>query len=178
MSWMPALRFPAWIDRGNRGYWNGRDLRGHYTTAETIDEPCPHACCRGLRRSDRPTVRRVKDRGFDGPRWVPRKQAPERQREAKGRALRHDYALYLEAHYEQADAQTRGNMVTAAGRARGYTGADFFKPGHRPSVEHWGSEELRGWFGSGSAAAVGRGRPRAILNLTDFAASQREQETT
>ena len=63
-----------------------------------------------------------------------------------------EYAAYLHSQYLAACEATNGYMVNAGGKARGYTSTDFFKVGRRPSVERWGSEELRAWFGSGDAA--------------------------
>lgn len=63
-----------------------------------------------------------------------------------------EYAAYLHSQYLEACTATRSYMVSKAGQARGYTSTDFFKVGRRPSVERWGTDELRAWFGSANAA--------------------------
>jgi len=63
-----------------------------------------------------------------------------------------EYAAYLHGEYLAACAATNGYMVNAGGKARGFTSTDFFKVGRRPSVERWGTVELRAWFRSGDAA--------------------------
>lgn len=181
------MKWPVWITRGGRGFYVGRDNRGHFTDPETIEEPCPHACCQGpqrtvtLRRQVKPAKpakrrrtrapRRVPSRdGFGSVPWVPRQPAgsSSERRASRGRAARSDHAAYLDAHYRDADDATNGYMVNAAGKAKGITGADFFKPGRRPSVQKWGLDELRDWFRVGDAGS------RRILSAGEFAAQQRQ----
>jgi len=64
----------------------------------------------------------------------------------------------------------KGRRPHPAGRRAGYTGSDFFKAGRRPSVEKWGTDELRAWFGSGNAAAHGRGH--RVLSRTAWESQQ------
>ena len=80
-----------------------------------------------------------------------------------------DYAAYLHSQYLAACDATHSYMVSSAGMRKGYQSSDFFKVGRRPSVEKWGSDELRAWFGSGNAAqgdvtAMGR-----VLSKTEYA---------
>lgn len=159
------FKWPVWIERHGHVYYVGRDLLGHFTTAETIEEPCPHACCRGRERPVK--VRRLHDDLRSS--WQPRKALTGRAKERAGRARQeYDYASYLHAHYQAAEEATNGYMVTKAGRARGITGGDFFKPGRRPSVEKWGSDELKAWFETKDRAGT-----RRVLSRTEFDASTR-----
>lgn len=66
-----------------------------------------------------------------------------------------DHKGHLEAQRADAERATNGNMVSAAGRAKGITGDDFFKPGNRRSIEQWGSDEMKRWHGSENTAQVG-----------------------
>ena len=80
-----------------------------------------------------------------------------------------DYAAYLHSQYLAACDATHSYMVSDAGMRKGYQSFDFFKVGRRPSVERWGSDELRAWLGSVNAAAgsvTGMGR---VLSKTEYA---------
>lgn len=95
---------------------------------------------------------------------------------ARSRESAHAYEVYLNERYEAADTACRGVMVSKAGRAKGYTGADFFdanasrRPGRR-----WMSDELRGWFGDGDAAGGTKGSRGGILSATAYASQTRER---
>jgi len=82
-----------------------------------------------------------------------------------------EYAAYLEAEYAAAAHACKAYMVNAAGTARGFTGSDFFKVGRRPSVEKWGSDELRAWFGSGNAVQSDTRGSGHVLSKTEYAAA-------
>jgi hypothetical protein len=181
-----------WISGRLGAIWNGRDQRGHYTNADAVaedwpDRPvCHHACCKGKRphpkglpvmkakkRTKKPARKRAPARNaFGETPWVGRQQTTAQRKATAGAGARADYAAYLESQYRAAERATRGYMVTPAGRARGYSGRDFFKAGRRPSLERWGTEELRAWFGSGSAASTGR-RAGRVLTLAEFTAESR-----
>ena len=82
------------------------------------------------------------------------------------------FETYVHRQYLAAEEACRGHLLNAAGRARGIDPWDFFRAGRRLSVERWGSEELRAWFGSQHVATTHRqGRP--VLTYTQF----REQRT-
>lgn len=55
-----------------------------------------------------------------------------------------DYRAYLEARYDDAEQDARGNLVSAAGRARGIKARQFFS-GRRVSLRY-ASDELKDWF--------------------------------
>lgn len=184
-----------WLSGRLGAIWNGRDKRGHYTNADTVaedwpDRPvCHHACCKGKRphppglpvmrkakptssssskkSTKKPARKRAPVNRFGETPWVGRQQTAAQRKATAGAGARADYAAYLESQYRAAERATRGYMVTPAGRARGYSGRDFFKAGRRPSLERWGTEELRAWFGSGSAASTGR-RAGRVLTLSEF----------
>ena len=82
-----------------------------------------------------------------------------------------EYAAYLHSQYLEACTATRSYMVNPAGLARGYTSTDFFKVGRRPSVEKWGTEELRAWFGSVNAATSDTAGFAHVLSKTEYAAA-------
>jgi len=82
-----------------------------------------------------------------------------------------EYAAYLHSEYLAACEATNGYMVNAGGKTRGYTSTDFFKVGRRPSVERWGSEELRAWFGSGDAASSDTAGWGHVLSKTEYVAA-------
>jgi len=65
-----------------------------------------------------------------------------------------DYVVHTERLYNAAEAATNGNLVTPAGKAKGYGGKEFFafSTAHRPSRRYM-SDELRAWFGDGDTAA-------------------------
>jgi hypothetical protein len=54
-----------------------------------------------------------------------------------------EYAAYLESRAEHIEADTRGNMITRAGRERGVTVSDLLRP--RASLRY-ASEELKDWY--------------------------------
>jgi hypothetical protein len=81
-----------------------------------------------------------------------------------------EYAAYLHSEFLAACDATHSYMVSAAGIAKGYDGGDFFKVGRRPSVERWGTEELRAWFGSGNAAQSDTRGSGHVLSKTEYAA--------
>lgn len=187
------MRVPMWLEKHGRTVWNGRDNRGHFDTVDRVAEArfrgedaplCPHACCNGRRPhpAGLPVMKKRKAGASSSRKAAPRKKRPNRfgsnelgrrasqpaQRKAAGGR---DYAAYLHGQYLAAEKATRGNMVTKAGRARGYTGSDFFKAGARPSVEKWGTDELRAWFGSGNVASSGRGQ--RVLTRSQWDAQQK-----
>jgi len=90
-----------------------------------------------------------------------------------GRNERHsidaEYTSYLEAEYNAAAHATKAYMVNASGQRRGFKGSDFFKVGRRPSVEKWGSDELRAWFGSGNAVQSDTRGTGHVLSKTEYA---------
>ena len=161
-------RVPMWVEKAGRMVWNGRDTRGHYDSVDRVAEArfegkdapvCRHACCRGTRPhpAGLPVMRAKKKPAASA--WGTDKTLGRRAKPTKAgvrRSSSNDYAAYLHGQYLAADKATRGNMVTKAGRAKGYTGADFFRAGPRPSVTRWGTPELRSWFGDGNAASSGR----------------------
>jgi len=104
--------------------------------------------------------------------WQGRAQTTAQRRATGAAGVKAEYSAYLESQYRAAERATNGYMVTPAGRRAGYSGRDFFREGRRPSVEKWGTEELRAWFGSGSAASTGR-RAGRVLTLTDFQKEKR-----
>ena len=65
-------------------------------------------------------------------------------------------------------ATLSGYMVTPAGKAKGYTGGDFFavdnryRPGGR-----WMTDELRAWFGDSDTAQNGRNHG-GLLSFTAY----------
>jgi hypothetical protein len=189
-----------WLSRGARALWNGRDTRGHYTDADTVAEAypatpvCHHACCKGKRAhpaglpvmraktttssarkpAKKPARKRAPARNALGETpWVGRAQTTAQRKATTAAGARAEYDAYLESQYRAAERATKGYMVTPAGRARGYSGRDFFKAGRRPSLERWGTEELRAWFGSGSAASTGRKAGGRVLTLSEFTSSSR-----
>lgn len=76
-------------------------------------------------------------------------------REEWMRRTNEDHQAHLHAQRLDAEKATNGNMVNAAGRARGITGEDFFKPGNRRSIDQWGSDEMKRWNGSENTAQIG-----------------------
>jgi len=88
-------------------------------------------------------------------------------------ASRHDidaeYTSYLEAEYNAAAKACKAYMVSSPGLRRGFKGSDFFKVGRRPSVEKWGSDELRAWFGSGNAVQSDTRGTGHVLSKTEYA---------
>lgn len=104
------------------------------------------------------------------PRSKPQTAAQRRQ------TAQRDYADYLHERYLAAEKATRGNMVTAAGKAKGYGGADFFDADarRRPGAR-WMSDELRAWFGRGDAAAGEHGGRGGILSFTRWQAQTSER---
>lgn len=188
----PAFKWPAFIDRGGRGYYVGRDLRGHFVKPDGIEEPCTHPCCAGLakpvslaERRDRKSAgkssakrrqpagrHRVPPRDGFGVTTYQRESGPAsssatERRAAGRRAGRVSFDGYLHSHFLDAEGATHGYMVTKEAKARGITGADFFKPGRRPSVERWGSDELKAWFRKGDSGT------RRILSARDYAAQSK-----
>ena len=96
---------------------------------------------------------------------------PTRKESAADRKRREqrEYAAYCHERFQAAEKATNGNMVTKAGRAKGYTGADFFDPDarRRPGMT-WATDELRAWFGHGSAAAGHKGSRGGLLSATAY----------
>jgi hypothetical protein len=86
-----------------------------------------------------------------------------------------EYTSYLEAEYNAAAHACKAYMVSASGQRRGFKGSDFFKVGRRPSVEKWGSDELRAWFGSGNAVQSDTRGSGHVLSKTEYAAATREE---
>jgi len=80
-----------------------------------------------------------------------------------------DYAAYLHSQYLAACDATHSYMVSSAGMRKGYQSSDFFKVGRRPSVEKWGSDELRAWFGSGNAVQSDTRGSGHVLSKTEYA---------
>ena len=78
------------------------------------------------------------------------------------------YAAYVAQREDAATSATNGYMVTPAGKAKGYTGGDFFavdnryRPGRR-----WMTDELRAWFGDSDTAQVGKGGG-GVLSFTAY----------
>lgn len=96
---------------------------------------------------------------------APRRKVSERSRVAG------DYKAYLEARRNDADAETRGVLVNAAGRRRGISEGQFFTGSRRSS--RYMSEELAEWFrqnGANLSAAefraqgAGAGGRRAVYD--------------
>jgi hypothetical protein len=176
-----------WVTKAGKAFWNGRDDRGHFDTVDRVAEArfkgedaphCQHACCKG-RRAHPAGLPVMRARKKAAAKWGTDKTLGKRGRTtaaaraaSSSRAASRDYAAYLHGQYLAADKATRGNMVSKAGRRAGYTGSDFFKAGRRPSVEKWGTDELRAWFGSGNAAAHGRGH--RVLSRTAWESQQRK----
>ena len=84
--------------------------------------------------------------------YKPKAKAPTRA--STHFAAQVEYTTHLHRLESQASAATNGFMITPAGKAKGYTGADFFafSTAHRPAARYM-SPELRSWMGHSNAAA-------------------------
>lgn len=174
-------KWPIYTERaGGVFHWIGRDKHGHFTRFDDVGGPCKHWCCQNRRTKDKPHVpsRRRTGEGLAAT-GTTRSERREQEtaagrRTQRARMIRQDYAGYLHHHYLTAEDATNGNMLNASARARNMDPADFFRAGRRPSVERWGSDELRSWFGSGHVA---QGRTGArVLTLTEFEDQQTERK--
>jgi len=119
------------------------------------------------------------ERGFGkragGGTYKGRTRAPESAAQRRERAQR-DYAGYCHERFQAAEKATAGNMVTPAGRAKGYSGADFFAPDSRQRPgRKWMTEELRGWMGDGDAAGGHHGSRGGILSFTAYEQQSKER---
>lgn len=91
---------------------------------------------------------------------------------------RRDYAGYLDERFNAAERATNGNMLTKAGKARRIDPRSFFdeNASRRPSMK-WASDELRAWFGHGSAAAGRTGaRNGGVLTFRQWQEQSRDDE--
>lgn len=79
------------------------------------------------------------------PRLLPSFFSGRRRRERQRQAS--EYGAYLESRLSDAEAETRGNLVTEEGERRGITGRSFFTSGKLPPMRY-ASDELRDWFAS------------------------------
>lgn len=84
------------------------------------------------------------------------------------RVAKENYAAYCAEREDTATSATNGYMVNPAGRAKGYSGSDFFAVDnrHRPG-RRWMSDELRAWFGDSDTAQHGRGGG-GLLSFTAY----------
>jgi len=98
-----------------------------------------------------------------------RESAYVSNRETERPSIDAEYAAYLHSEFLAACDATHSYMVSAAGLRKGYDGGDFFKVGRRPSVERWGTEELRAWVGSGNAAQSDTRGSGHVLSKTEYA---------
>lgn len=90
---------------------------------------------------------------------------------------RAEYVAYCHDRFLAAEKATNGNMVTPAGRAKGYSGADFFDPdARRRPGRRYATDELRAWFGYSDTAAGGHGSRGGLLSATAYREHTRERK--
>lgn len=147
--------------------YNIRDWLGHWVKPRTAGgKPCPHACCRGRRQHPpnfpvilgRDTLRAASDQQLaehyakhagngNARRQIEaemnrRDRADERRKAAAGRSAARRMAADSERHRRLIDAEaaTKGYMVTERGRARGIT--DWQVLTRKDVARRYGSDEL------------------------------------
>lgn len=131
----------SWWD----GHWLSRTRCGQWREAGASAEVCHRGKGHdGEHTYSAPSLTRAKAAavpdsllyGEGGP--GKRRQVRDRSRVAT------DYRAYLEARMDDAERDTRGNLVTPAGRARGIDGRHWFR-GRKVSTQY-ATEELRDWL--------------------------------
>lgn len=149
-------------------YYNIRDLLGHFVRGKG-GHRCPHKCCRGRRPHppqkplipDRAVIRAMTDEqlaksvDWNDPKSVKafigeaerrdRADARKRARMDKAARDRDDHTIAVEAAYLQAEHETRGNLLSKAGKAAGVDPKSLWTGSER-RANKYASEELRAYF--------------------------------
>jgi hypothetical protein len=158
-----------------RGFWDVRDLRGHFSKEPDDMQPCPHACCRGRRvhpahlpvRFDKAVLRSMSEPDLvrELTRYsnfteshpvafgqvvaeIDRRDRAEKAAERRRGRYRDRDAEYRDEVYRQAlaaEAQTNGYMLNRAGQAAGVDPISLFT-GPESRVRKYASPELTEYF--------------------------------
>ncbi|MDB4872808.1 MAG: hypothetical protein JWL97_3812 [Gemmatimonadales bacterium] len=153
-------------------YYNVRDLLGHFVRGKG-HRKCPHKCCQGRRPHpadvpllpNRDVVRAMSTEQINKlidwdddesvltflaelnrrEKQADAKRSAAERRKAKAAREREEHYLAVHNAHEQAENETRGHMLSPAGRAAGVHPRTLFT-GPRARADKYASEELRNWW--------------------------------
>lgn len=137
--WWPA----SWWD----GHWLERTRCGEWREAGGSAEVCHRRHSHdGEHTYSRSSLERAKAAAVPDHLLYPTQSGSRQARRRSDRERSSaDFKAYLEARYDDAEQDTRGNLVSAAGKKRGITARQFFNGRRRASLRY-ASDELRDWF--------------------------------
>jgi hypothetical protein len=131
----------AWWD----GHWLARTRCGEWRGKGESLEACHRGKGHGGEHAfSSPALERAKAAAVPDSALYGGGAKPHRRKQLETSRLAGDYRAYLEARHSDAEAATNGQLVTAAGRARGVGGGHWFSGRHRST--RYATEELRDWL--------------------------------
>lgn len=133
--------------------YNIRDRAGHWIERTRKGRKCPHWWCRAREMSEAELLRHLEHAHDDHRariivRELDRREARDKRRERRANeksAAREEHLLAVESAFTAAESETRGHMLSKAGKAAGVNPQSLWT-GPEARARRYASEELRAYW--------------------------------
>lgn len=135
------------------GVYNVRDRMGHWIERKRKGKKCPHWWCRTREMSEAELLRHLEANHDDHRARIIVRELDRREERDKRRARKasdragrqEEHTLAVETAYVAAETETRGHMLSRAGRAAGVNPRSLWT-GPEARARRYASEELRAYW--------------------------------